>query len=36
MRIGLAGKMASGKDTIGLTLRENKDKDMLLDRKSVV
>lgn len=30
MRIGLAGKMASGKDTIGLTLRENKDKEMLL------
>ena len=30
MRIGLAGKMASGKDTIGLALRENKDKEMLL------
>lgn len=30
MRVGLAGKMASGKDTIGLTLRENKDKEMLL------
>lgn len=30
MRIGLAGKMASGKDTIALTLKENYSQDMLI------
>lgn len=30
MRIGLAGKMASGKDTIGLVLKENQYKEMLI------